>query len=109
MPRDLRRGRRRARRVVEPDLLRRARRSLDADREYAARDSRGQHRRLPVAGVSRPDARLCRRSQSRRVLGQRRGRHLRVRRRAAHRSASRPVHAGGGAGGDRRHGRDSRS
>ena len=55
--------------------------------------SRGLH-----AGVRR-------RPQPRRVLGQRRRRHVRVRRRAADRAAARPLHAGGGAG---RHGRDGR-
>ena len=44
------------------------------------------------------DAGVRRRPQPRRVLGERRRRHLRVRRRAADRAAPRPVHAGGGAG-----------
>ena len=41
---------------------------------------------------------VCRRPQSRRVLGERRRRHVRVRRRAADRAAARPLHAGGRAG-----------
>ncbi len=44
-----------------------------------------------------------RRPQSGRVLRQRRGRHVLVRRRASHRASPRPLHAGGGAGRHRRH------
>ncbi len=54
------------------------------------------------------DAGVRRRPQPRRVLGQRRRRHVRVRRRAAHRAAPRPLHAGGGAGRRGRDGGDSR-
>ena len=52
------------------------------------------------------DAGLRRRSQPRRVLGQRRGGDLRLLRRAANGSTPRPLHAGGGAGGRGRHGGD---
>ena len=45
----LRGSRRGARRAAQPPLLRRARGSADADREHAAGDSGGQHRRLPPA------------------------------------------------------------
>ena len=53
LPRDVRRGRRGARRAAQPPLLRRARGSADADREHAAGDSRRQHRRVPAARVAR--------------------------------------------------------
>ena len=79
-------------------VLRGARGSADADREHAAGDSRRQHRRVPAARVARAHARVRRRPQPRRVLGQRRGRHASLRRRAADRAAPRPLHAGGGAG-----------
>ena len=60
------------------------------------------YRLLVVAGRR---AGVRRRPQPRRVLGQRRRRHLCLRRRPAHRAAARAVHAGGRAG---RHGRDGR-
>ena len=53
LPRDVRRGRRGARRAAEPALLRRSRGSADADREHAAGDPRGEHRRVPAARVAR--------------------------------------------------------
>ena len=109
LPRDLRGGRRRARRAAQPDHLRGPRGSAHADREHAAGDPGGQHRRVPAAGVARADAGVRRRPQPRRVLGQRGGRHVLVRRRAAARAPPRPLHAGGGAGGRGRDGRDSRS
>ncbi len=54
------------------------------------------------------DAGVRRRPQPRRVFGERRRRHVRLRRRAAARAAARPLHAGGRAGRRRRDGGDPR-
>ena len=90
------------------DLLRGPRRPAHADREHAAGDSRGQHRRVPAAGVARACAGVRGRPQPRRVLGERGRRDVRIRRCAADRAAPRPLHAGSGAGRHRRDGGDPR-
>ena len=54
LPRDVRRGRRRARLAAQPPVLQRARRRTDADDEHAAGDAGREHRGLPAARVARP-------------------------------------------------------
>ena len=79
-------------------VLRRPRGAAHADREHAAGDPHGQHRRVSAARRREARAGVRRRPQPGRVLRQRRRRHLRVRRCAADRPAARPLHAGGRAG-----------